>query len=297
MSARRGRGLSRGAGPPPASRHPSTSQAGRGADGTPRIQSRSSSSRNTSSSQSPARRSGLFQASSSSQPPAVATLMRHVATLPIPEHQAAQLEEEMEMDAVQDRQDENVAHREAEEATEESLLVHQLESDKEDEEVIPSSSRRNPASVPILPSPGVPIPIFTVSSWTSPWRTEFFTDWRHDPASKKIYALCKQEGCPRSRKYLSADASSFSNIKKHLVGLHKSLLDAFEQKQKEKPADPNQSTITTFTRPTMMTKAKQVRLNNLLGYCLAVDNIPINVLRRPYFRKWIAVIDLHTQSG
>lgn len=149
--------------------------------------------------------------------------------------------------------------------------------------------RLDPPSTP----PGERMPAYNVACWKAEWRRRFFCDWRWDPLSKKIYARCKaDEECANSSRYYTGSTTSFSNFSTHLKGVHRSVYDSYVLELNKK-GDPkgqaSQVSILTYAKPKELTKAQKEELNKLLAYTIAVDNIPMNVLRRHRFRKFIEV--------
>ncbi|KZS17098.1 Uncharacterized protein APZ42_017051, partial [Daphnia magna] len=50
----------------------------------------------------------------------------------------------------------------------------------------------------------------------------------------------------------------------------------------------NQPSLLSFNvQPTKTTKQRQIKLDTELAFTVAVDNIPLNILRRPRFRQWV----------
>jgi hypothetical protein len=70
------------------------------------------------------------------------------------------------------------------------------------------------------PPPGNPIPIFTVQTWKSKWRRDFFIDWRWAAKKKgtghQVWARCKTGKCQTNKRphYYVGELTSLSNIQK-----------------------------------------------------------------------------------
>nr|CAH0112994.1 unnamed protein product [Daphnia galeata] len=122
------------------------------------------------------------------------------------------------------------------------------------------------------PPPGNPIPTFTEQSWKAKWRRDFFTDWRKCETNKKPH-------------YYSGELTSFSNFEKHLNSCHYEEYSKHEKRKSEN--DPSQPSLHKFQQSRTMTKDRQKKIDLDLGYTVAIDNIPINILRQPRFRRWI----------
>lgn len=145
------------------------------------------------------------------------------------------------------------------------------------------------------PPPGEPIPIFTQQCWKASWRRKFFTDWRWalNPENNNnnfVWARCNTGDCRRKTRYYKGGSTSFTNFEKHLKSAHKQLYEAFERQQASSSQDPKQPKLHQFAgQPMTLTKLRQKKLDTDLAFCLVIDNIPLNVLRRHRFRKWIHV--------
>ncbi|XP_059352801.1 uncharacterized protein LOC132088276 [Daphnia carinata] len=118
-------------------------------------------------------------------------------------------------------------------------------------------------------------------------------DWRWAAKKKgnghQVFARCKTGKCNLQKKqhYYSGELTSFSNFEKHLKSCHNEEYSKYE-KQKSS-LDFSQPTLNKFQqfRSTAMTKERQKKLDIDLGYSVAIDNIPLNILRRKRFRQWI----------
>ena len=144
-----------------------------------------------------------------------------------------------------------------------------------------------------LPPPGNPIPKFTVQSWKAKSRRDLFADWRWAEKKKctghQVWARCKTGKCQTNKKphYYSGELTSFSNFEKHLNSCHYEEYSKYEKRKSEN--DPSQPSLHKFQQFRTMTKDRQKKIDVDLGYTVAIDNIPLNILRRPRFRRWVHV--------
>ncbi|KAK4028077.1 hypothetical protein OUZ56_017257 [Daphnia magna] len=169
------------------------------------------------------------------------------------------------------------------------------EREERDDEAIMDDAENNTtvskATEP-LPPPGNPIPIFTVQSWKSKWRRDFFTDWRWAEKKKctghQVWARCKTGKCQTNKKphYYVGELTSFSNFEKHLSLCHSEEYSKYKKLKSVNDSSSSQATLHTFQQ-FRMTKDQQKKIDLDLGYAVAKDNIPINILQRPSFRQWI----------
>lgn len=194
--------------------------------------------------------------------------------------------------------------RQLDEETVELELEFDSISGVEDEFSDSESSNTAQETVESKPPPGVPIPAFTISTWKASWRRIFFKDWRQepnlaDPSKTKVFAQCKTGECDRSnrQKYFRGGVSSFTNFVTHLNSHHREVWLEYKAKSGKETEvsltrtanQQKQLTIERFSRPISLSKAQQLKLDSGLAYSIAIDNLPLNILRRPNFRKWVEV--------
>lgn len=176
---------------------------------------------------------------------------------------------------------------------EEGLMATEEESEVV-EEVPAADEHPHSQSRPLQKSPpGHPIPSFTVHSWKASWRRKFFTDWRFDAVQQRVWACCSIEGCEKTsrRHYFAGGMTSFTNFTRHLSSAHSDLWKEYTStNQKTLFEESRQQSIQSFLRsPVNLPPNQQKELDIDLAYSLAIDNIPLNVLRRQRFRKWVNV--------
>ncbi|KZS05053.1 Uncharacterized protein APZ42_031857 [Daphnia magna] len=162
--------------------------------------------------------------------------------------------------------------------------------DEEDTDVAEETSEEVEADMLRKDPPGEPIPAFTIQSWKASWRRAFFTDWRWSKRKEgeaQVWARCKTGQCQMKTNphYYAGGKSSFTNFEKHLNSCHK---EEYKQYNPVSSKDLNQPSLLSFNvQPTKTTKQRQIKLDTELALKFAVDNIPLNILRRPRFRQWV----------
>lgn len=178
----------------------------------------------------------------------------------------------------------------------EATATHEDEASEETSEVVEEDMSRSSAFLgPRKDPPGEPIPQFTIQSWKASWRRAFFTDWRWSPKRKEgeaqVWARCNTGECKTKTKphYYAGGTSSFTNFEKNLISCHN------EEYKQYNPVlsmskDPSQPSLLSFNVHSVKTKKqRQIKLDTELAFSIAVDNIPLNILRRPRFRQWVEV--------
>ena len=177
---------------------------------------------------------------------------------------------------------------------EEEADDHQQSSEEtEDTEVTEETSEVVEADMRRKDPPGEPIPQFTIQSWKASWRRAFFTDWRWSPKRKEgeaqVWARCNTGQCQTKTKphYYAGGTSSFTNFEKHLISCHN---EEYKQYNPVLSKDPSQPSLSSFNVHSIKTKKqRQIKLDTELAFSIAVDNIPLNILRTPRFRQWVEV--------
>lgn len=118
-----------------------------------------------------------------------------------------------------------------------------------------------------------------------------FTDWRWSPKRKEgeaqVWARCNTGQCQTKTKphYYAGGTSSFTNFEKHLISCHN---EEYKQYNPVLSKDPSQPSLLSLNVHSVKTKKqRQITLDTELAFSIAVDNIPLNILRMPRFRQWV----------
>ena len=92
---------------------------------------------------------------------------------------------------------------------------------------------------------------------------------------------------PNHTTTLVVNASSFTNFEKHLISCHN---EEYKQYNLVLSKDPTQSSLLSFNVHSIKKKKqRQIKLDTELAFSIAVDNIPLNILRKPRFCQWVEV--------